>query len=135
MAFYHQLPSSQKLGIWTIRARCRLSVWPHKTRRDASSRTQTKLGFLSWGCIRMSFKATHLPLTFKIILPHTHFMCTMSGIFGGFSKLGYPFGGPNNKDHSMLGLHWGSPILGKYHLIYRDVGGFNIPCEVSSSSA
>ena len=36
--------------------------------------------------------------------------------YRGFPKLRVPFGGPNDKDYSILGLHWGSPILGNYHI-------------------
>ena len=32
---------------------------------------------------------------------------------GGFPKLGYPFGGPYNKDYSILGSILGSPYFGK----------------------
>ena len=49
-------------------------------------------------------------------------------ITGGFPKLGVPFWGPNNKDYSILGLHWGSPILGKYQ-----VGSSNIRCDILQS--
>ena len=31
---------------------------------------------------------------------------------GGFPKIGIPFGGPNNKDYSILGSRLGSPYLG-----------------------
>ena len=30
--------------------------------------------------------------------------------------MGILFGGPRNKDFSILGLYWGTPILGNYHL-------------------
>ena len=33
--------------------------------------------------------------------------------YGGFPKLGLPFWGPNNKDHSIFGSILGSPYLGK----------------------
>ena len=33
--------------------------------------------------------------------------------YGGFPKLGVPFGGPNNKDYSILGSILGSPYFGK----------------------
>ena len=36
---------------------------------------------------------------------------------GGFPNLGVPFWGPNNKDCSIWGLYWGSPILGNYHVV------------------
>ena len=36
--------------------------------------------------------------------------------YGDFAKLGVPFEGPNNKAYNILGLHWGSPILGKYRI-------------------
>ena len=32
---------------------------------------------------------------------------------GGFPNLGYLFGGPHNKDYSMLGSILGSPYIGK----------------------
>ena len=32
---------------------------------------------------------------------------------GGFPKLGVPFGGPNDKDYSILGSILGSPYFGK----------------------
>ena len=35
------------------------------------------------------------------------------GRFRGFPKLGVPFGGPNNKDHNILGSILGSPYFGK----------------------
>ena len=38
----------------------------------------------------------------------------MNGVICGFPKVeGYPFGGPNNKDYSILGSILGSPHLGK----------------------
>ena len=39
------------------------------------------------------------------------------GIYGGFPKLGYHFGGPHNKDYSILGSTLGSPILGNFHIV------------------
>ena len=46
---------------------------------------------------------------------------------------GYYFGGPNSKDCSVLGLHWGPPILGNYHFgVCRCSSG---PCRVWSMSA
>ena len=36
--------------------------------------------------------------------------------YGGFPKLGVPFGCPNNKDYSILGLYWGPLMLGNYHI-------------------
>ena len=33
------------------------------------------------------------------------------GVFGGFPKLGYHFGGPHNKDFSTLGSMLGSPTV------------------------
>ena len=38
--------------------------------------------------------------------------------YRGFLKLGVPFGGPHNKDYSILGSILGSPILGNYHMSY-----------------
>ena len=39
------------------------------------------------------------------------------GLYGGFPKLGVPsWGGPHNKDYSILGLYWGPLILGNYHI-------------------
>ena len=34
---------------------------------------------------------------------------------GDFPKLGIPFGGPHNKDYSILGSILGPPIFGNYH--------------------
>ena len=36
--------------------------------------------------------------------------------FGGFQSLGYHFGGPYNKDYSILGSILGSPYFGKLPL-------------------
>ena len=38
-----------------------------------------------------------------------------SETFGGFPKLGVPFGDPNNKDYSILGSILGSPCLQMSH--------------------
>ena len=38
------------------------------------------------------------------------------GPYGDFPKLGVPFGGPYNKDYSILGSTLGSSILGNYHI-------------------
>ena len=43
---------------------------------------------------------------------------------GGFPKLGYHFGGPHNKDHSILGSILGSPYFGK--LPHDTVDGGNL---------
>ena len=43
--------------------------------------------------------------------------------YGGFPKLGLPFGGSHNMDYSILGSILGSLILGNYHILlglYRD---------------
>ena len=40
-------------------------------------------------------------------------------VYGDFPKLGVPFGGPHNKDYSILGSILGSPHFGK--LPYRDL--------------
>ena len=40
------------------------------------------------------------------------------GIHGSFPKLGYLFGGPHNKDYSMLGPILGSLYFGKLPHVY-----------------
>ena len=35
---------------------------------------------------------------------------------GSFPKLGYPYGGPYNKDYSILGSILGPPVSGNYHV-------------------
>ena len=43
---------------------------------------------------------------------------------GDSQNLGYHIGGPRNKDYSIVGLYWGSPIQG----IYRMLPGFLETC-------
>ena len=37
-------------------------------------------------------------------------------------NLGYHFGGPYNKDYSILGSNWDPPIFGNYHLRFWGEG-------------
>ena len=39
------------------------------------------------------------------------------GLYGGFLKLGYHFGGPRNRDYSILGLYRGPSMRGNFHLV------------------
>ena len=45
------------------------------------------------------------------------------GLYGGFLKLGVPFGGPHNKNYSILGSILGYPNFGKlpYGGLYREL--------------
>ena len=59
--------------------------------------------------------------------------------FGGFPKLGVPFGGPHNKDYSILGSILGSPYLGKLPNLADQLGRrreqlFAIPRLISASA-
>ena len=51
-------------------------------------------------------------------------MMKKAGLFTGFSKLGYCFGGPHNKVYSILGSMLGPPILRNYLLVFGTVYGF-----------
>ena len=42
--------------------------------------------------------------------------------YGGFPKLGLPFGGPHNKDYRILESVLGSPYLGKLPYTYPKPG-------------
>ena len=54
--------------------------------------------------------------------------------FGGFSKLGVAFGSPQKKGYTLLGLHSGSPILGKYHFLKpKDMSYLRLAQVVSGS--
>ena len=46
-------------------------------------------------------------------------MISYSLLYGGFPKLGVPFGVPIIRTVVYLGLYWGTPILGNYHICYH----------------